>query len=332
MTGYRSWSAAAVVLTLAVAVGACERAEILEPSASASLQGSVSGCEPTGTGLTAKVVNRDVVGDTVDVGSCDVGAFFSESGRVRGAAFVQPDTDANSGNGVQYAVLAVDGARVDVRGSSVAVTDDYARQFIGIGLRDGARGTIADNTVTGFHRVGILLEGAGTAATVRRNVVTGIGEKTSGWAENGIQVSGGARGTLVDNEVADHWWDENDFLSAGVIVIQADGVTLRGNRLAGNDAGMVLFGDRHKAVRNRLRATAPDGQREGTLHYGALVSGRNNALVHNDFRTGTAADVGIYVFAGSRNTKLIGNAFSGGFATPTFDGGDDTKLPSPFVP
>lgn len=82
---------------------------------------------------------------------------------------------------------------------------------------------------------------------------------------------------MIDNRVQDHWWEENDFVSSGVIVFGADEVTVRGNELAGNDAGL-------------------------------------------------------YVFGGSVNAKLIGNTFAGGFGTPIFDGGDDTKLPAPFVP
>lgn len=319
-------AAAAAVALVAVA---CDQPQLLEPSASASAGASTSACVPTGTGLTAKVVNQDVTGGTIDVGSCDVGAFFDTDGSVQGATFVQPDE--NAGSGVQYAVL-VEGASVNVRRSSVDVVDSYARQFIGIGYRDGATGTIADNTLTGFHRVGILVDGAGSSATVRGNAVTGVGEKSTGWAENGIQVSRGAGATVIDNRVENHWWNLDNFSSAGVIVYGSDQVTVRGNELAGNDLSIALLGDRNVAVRNEIAATAPDGSRDGVFHYGAFVSGENNALVHNDFRTTTDADIGVFVTASSVNTKLIGNTFAGGFGFPIYDGGDDTKLPAPFVP
>lgn len=320
---------AAAAVVMALAVGACEQPQLLEPSASASLGAGSSSCVATGTGLTAKVVNQDVIGGTIDVGSCDVGAFFDVDGRVRDASFVQPAE--NPGPGVQYAVL-VQGASVDVRSSSVDVVDSYRRQFIGIGYRDGASGTIAKNSVTGFHRAGILVDGVGSSATVRGNTVVGIGEKSTGWAENGIQVSRGGSATLTGNRVEGHWWDLNDFVSSGVIVFGADGVTVRGSDLAANDAGLVLVGDRIKAVDNILDVSTPDGSRDGTLHYGALVFGENNALVRNDFSTTTGADIGVFVSATSSNTKLVGNTFAGGFGTPIFDGGDDTKLPAPFVP
>jgi hypothetical protein len=295
-------------------------------------QSSSSNCLPTGTGLTAKVVNEDVIGETIDVGNCDVGAFFSENGQVEDASFTQNASDPASGVQRQYAVL-VDGANVNVTESNVDVTDDYVHQFIGIGYRNGASGTIAENAVTGFHRVGILLDGSGTSAVVRSNDVTGIGEKTTGWAENGIQVSGGATGTVNDNEISNHWWDLNSFVSSGIIVFESDEVTVQHNTFAGNDASLVLLGSRNNAVGNEVAATAPDGNKDGTLHYGALVyGGENNGLRQNEFSTSTSADVGIYVVGGSVNTKLIRNTFSGGFGTKIFDGGGETKLPQPFDP
>lgn len=303
-----------------------------EGLATNATQSSSSDCLPTGTGLTAKVVNEDVVGGAIDVGNCDVGVFFSEDGQVKDASFTQLDSDPDGGPSKQYAVL-VEGADVDVTGSSVNVTDDYVHEFIGIGYRNGASGAIAENAVTGFHRVGILLDGSGTSAVVRSNEVTGIGEKATGWAENGIQVSRGATGTVNDNEISNHWWDLNNFVSTGIIVFRSDEVTVQHNTFAGNDASLVLFGSKNNAVGNEVAATAPDGSRDGTLHYGALVyGGENNGLRQNEFSTSTSADVGIYVVGGSVNTKLIRNSFSGGFGTKIFNGGEETKLPQPFDP
>lgn len=330
MTRLRAVMASTVALLTAVA--ACDRQgpnQVLEPVTEETRFSHGSTCHATGTGLTAKVVNEDVIGQTIEIDDCDVGAFFDEDGVVKNASFVQ--TDATPAPNVQH-LVRVEDARVEVTGSDFHVTPDYAHQIIHIGYRDGATGVIAGNTLTGFKRAGILLDGAGTAATIERNEVTGVGEKTTGWAENGIQISRGATGTVTDNRISDHWWDKNDFLSSGLLVFAADEVTAQRNTLEGNDGSLLLIGDRNNAVQNVVRATAPDGSRDGTQHFGAVVSGENNGVRQTDFTTATGADAGVFVFSGSANTKLIRNSFSDGFGVPIVDNGDGTKLPRPFVP
>jgi hypothetical protein len=332
---------AAATTALLFAVAACEdQSGVLEPTdapapalSSGELDGSTVDCKDTGTGLTAVVVNTDVIGQTIDVGDCDVGAFFSQDGVVENSTFTQ--ADASPAPSEQYAVR-VDGADVDVTGSEVDVVDDFGPQFIGIGYRDGATGQIADNTITGFHRVGILLDGAGTSADVKGNEVVGVGPKSTGWAENGIQVSRGATGTLKDNTVEDHWWNLNNFVSSGIIVFGSDGVTAHGNSLAGNDAALVVAGDDNNFLHNTVDVTDENGDTSGIFHAGAIVSsGENIGLRQNEFTTGSPAgsvNFGIFVTGAAVNTKLIRNTFDGEFAEEIVDQGDETKLPSPFAP
>lgn len=330
MTRLRAVMASAVALLTGVA--ACDRQgpnQVLEPVTDETRFSHGSTCHATGTGLTAKVVNEDVIGATIEIGDCDVGAFFDEDGVVKNASFVQ--TDATPAPNVQD-LVRVEGAQVDVTDSDFHVAPDYVHQIVHIGYRDGATGVIAGNTLTGFKRAGILLDGEGTSATIQRNEVVGVGEKATGWAENGIQISRGATGTVTDNRISDHWWDENDFLSSGLLVFAADEVTAQRNTLEGNDGSILLFGDRNNAIHNVVRATAPDDSKDGTLHFGAIVSGEDNGVRQNDFTTATQADAGIFVFAGSANTKLIRNSFDGEFAFEIVDNGDGTKLPQPFVP
>jgi hypothetical protein len=337
MTRLRTVVASVVVLVFVVA--GCESDASLAPEADAPapgptaavVDGDAVSCQSTGTGLTAALVNEDVVGRTIDVGACDVGAFFDEDGVVRNSTFEQPDPDG-AGAGTDQYLVRVEGAEVDVTGSHFEVTDDYRHQIIHVALAAGASGVVAGNELTGFKRVGILLTGEGTSGTVKRNRVTGVGEKDDGWAENGIQVSAGATAAVMANTVEDHWWDRNDFVSSGIIVFGSDGVTLQRNTLTGNDVSLVLDGDGNNAVHNTVEATAPDGSRDGTLHFGAIVnSGRDNGLRQNEFSSTTDADVGVFVSGASGNTKLIRNSFDG-FAQAIADQGEATKLPRPFVP
>lgn len=331
------------VLTLAVSLAfvalGCEGDVSLAPDgdpgspavSAAVVDGDDVSCQDTGTGLTAALVNEDVVDRTVDVGECDVGAFFDEEGVVRASTFEQPDPAGASGS-TQF-LVRVEGAEVEVTGTTFDVVDDYAHQIIHVGFVNGASGEIARNELTGFKRAGILLDGEGTEAAVKRNEVIGVGEKSDGWAENGIQVSRGATGTVTANTVEDHWWNLNDFVSSGVIVFDSDDVTAQRNQLAGNDAALVVQGDRMNAVHNSIDASAPDGEKEGVAHFGAIVfAGENNGLRQNDFSTETGSDAGVFVSAASVNTKLIRNTFEGAFGSEIVDQGDATKLPRPFEP
>lgn len=337
MSRTRSVSTFAVVLVLAVA--GCEGTASLAPDGggdaaavdAAVVDGDDVACRNTGTGLTAALVNEDVVGRTVDIGACDVGAFFDEDGVVRRSTFVQPDADG-AGAGSDQFLVRVEGADVEVRNSEFDVTEDYSHQIIHVGFLEGASGEIAGNELTGFKRVGVLVSGEGTSATVARNEVIGVGEKSAGWAENGIQVSGGAVATVKDNTVDDHWWDANDFVSSGVLVFGSDDVTVLRNELTGNDAAIAVQGDRNNLVHNAVDATAPDGSRDGTSHFGAIVfAGEDNGARQGEFTSETDADVGIFVSAASSNTKLIRNSFEG-FRAEIVDNGEATKLPRPFEP
>lgn len=344
---------AGLAFTLAVvfAVTACDQELSLAPEGEAAgptanadvVDGNVAGCQDTGfltdptdpgSELTAVVVNQDVVDQTIIVGDCDVGAYFDEGGVVENATFEQGDDDGAPS--VQYAVR-VDGANVEVTGSEVDVVEDFGPQFIAIGYRNGATGRIADNTITGFHRAGILLDGEGTSATVKGNEVTGVGEKTEGWAENGIQVSRGATGTLNDNEVRDHWWDKDDFVSSGIIIFGSDDVTAQHNTLSGNDAALTLQdGDRNNLIQNTVDVTDDDGDESGIFHAGAIVfSGEDTGLRQTQFTSGSpegSANFGIFLTGAAVNTKLIRNSFDGDFAQEIVDQGDETKLPDPFDP
>ena len=340
MSRARAALASAVVLALAVA--ACEQQVALAPdgeggtpaaSTSDVLDGD-DGCTPTGTGLEAVVVNQDLTGQTVDIGDCDVGAYFDEDGVVEDATFLQDDDEGAPS--VQYAVR-VDGADVEVTASEVDVVEDFGPQFIGVGYRNGATGQITDNVITGFHRTGILLDGESTEAVVSGNSVTGVGPKTGGWAENGIQVSSGATGTVKDNEVRDHWWDLNNFVSTGILVFGSDDVTVQRNTLAGNDLALGLGdGDNGNFIHNEVDVTDEDGDASGIFHAGAVVfSGENVGLRQNEFTTGSpqgSVNVGIFLTVAADNTKLIRNTFQGEFSQEIVDQGEATKLPAPFDP
>lgn len=280
-------------------------------------------CQDTGTGLTAKVVNEDVVGETIDVGDCDVGAFFNTNGEVTDSTFVQPD--ANPAPDVQHGVL-VDDADVDVTESEFSVIDSYNEEFIQIGYRDGASGEASDNELSGFKRAGILADGDGTDVTIHGNRVEGVGPKDTGWAENGIQVSRGATASVTDNVSRDHWWDTRDSCSSGIIVFKSDNVTVTGNDVRGNDCGTVLWGDGSEARGNHLEVYHDKAETLG--FYGVLIVGDGNAVEDNNIRShpDRSADVGVGIFG---EDNIVDGNFIHGFTEAIVGDEDGENVTTP---
>lgn len=228
--------------------------------------------------------------------------------------------------------IRIEGGRVSVSGNTIEGADQLSHEFLGIGAVDGAHATIDGNTVNGRHRVGILATDAGTDATIVDNRVVGGGRTSTGWAENGIQVSGGATGAVVGNQVGDHWWD-GDWMSSGIILFNpGDGVHLRDNVVTDSDAAIVPWGgDGHHVRGNTIEFTADGQGPAGTYNEGVWVANSaGTRVVQNDL---SAVDgvVGLYLTETATDTKLIGNRIDG-FEVPILDDGDETILPAPFDP
>lgn len=284
----------------------------------------------TGDGFRIAGQDLTIDGQALHDGSEGAYAIYNDgySGEITGNEITVEDMAANPTFGIR-----VEGGDVDVTGNDVEGDDALAQQFLSVAAADGARGRIEGNTLNGGHRVGILAEGSGTDASIRDNDVTGLGPKSDGWAENGIQVSAGASADVRGNTVADHWWDLDNFQSAGIILYQPDDdVQIQRNTVRDNDAGVALWGgDRHNAIHNTVEVTDADPGENGVAHYGVLVLATENSGVRQNTITAEAGSIGVLVYSSAENTKLIGNDVSG-FDELIADQGADTKLPRPFDP
>lgn len=229
--------------------------------------------------------------------------------------------------------IRVEGGNVDVTSNVVDGDDALSQQFLSVAIADGATGNVQSNTLNGGHRVGLLAEGSGTDVSVRDNEVTGLGPKSDGWAENGIQVGGGATARVRGNTVADHWWDLDNFQSAGIILYQpGDGVNIQRNTVRNNDAGVALWGgDEHNAIHNSVEVTDADLGENDAAHYGVLALDTADSGIRQNTIGAEDGNIGVLVYPSAENTKLVGNEISG-FADAIADEGADTKLPKPFDP
>src|SRR5690606_29886821 len=121
--------------------------------------------------------------------------------------------------------------------------------------RAGATGTIRDSVLTGAHRAGIVIRGAGTDVTIAGNTIQGTGAKTSGWAENGIQVDQGATAGINGNLVAGHWWDgPSNFGSTGIYLWSSQS-QVADNTMIDNEFSIFLVGDDNHVSGNQTSST-----------------------------------------------------------------------------
>tara|TARA_R100001143_G_scaffold6711_1_gene9065 strand:- start:5663 stop:6664 length:1002 start_codon:yes stop_codon:yes gene_type:complete len=279
---------------------------------------SLSQCHDTGVGLTANYINESPNG-SFDV-NCDIGIYFNEDGNIRGATLNGTVDGAKS---VQYGIY-IDGADVKITNTSVSVVGDYPHQFISVAYINGASGTLSKSELSGAHRVGLLVRGGDTNVKVRGNKIIGTGAKTSGWAENGVQVDQGAVVNFTNNDVADHWWDgESNWASTGVMLNGADNSSVTNNTFTDNEFSAFVIGDDNSFKSNKTSSDVVSESSFDFVAWGVLLLGANNDITGNRL-TATDGGAGIYIYPGSEGNKLTGNRISG-FASPIVDGGVDTK-------
>ena len=65
--------------------------------------------------------------------------------------------------------------------------------------------TISNNSINGYQKNGVTANDVGTTAFVRHNVISGVG-RTTGAAQNGIQIGYGAAGEVIGNSVANNYY------------------------------------------------------------------------------------------------------------------------------
>ena len=257
--------------------------------------------------------------------TCDVGIFYNESGVITDANLAGTVADAQS----EQIGIYVYQADVDVRNSAVSVEENYPHQFVSIRY-DDATGTIRGNTLEGAHRAGIVARGDQTDVTIHGNSIIGTGAKTSGWAENGIQVDQGAVATIRNNHVEGHWWDgdgNNPWASTGIMLFGSDGSSVIGNTLVDNEFSIYVAGDENKLRANRATSSVESSSELYAYRaYGVLVVGDRNDLAGNRFtETNNNGAAGIYEFAGSNRNKFTGNQIRG-FEWPVFSLGSDALV------
>ena len=285
-------------------------------------------------GTTANVVDLTIVGSALSNTHCDGGAdrlrgifFDGASGSIIGN--IVDDINQGAGSGCQ------EGNAIEARNPPFDGTHLGTKVV-----------TISGNSITDYQKTGIVVNGD-VDASIHSNVVTGI-SNTPAIAQNGIQVGFGATASAKRNTVGNNWFGGTGWFSTGILIFEAQDVTVQGNTVTDNQVGVAIeawawFGpdaNDNKVIRNTITGSEV-GVSVAALDFGGLttrnVAANNNKVTNNTITAGSGADTGIIVFAGevsggtaydafAVNNKIINNKITGYDPAIDLDGDMASKV------
>jgi len=127
--------------------------------------------------------------------------------------------------------------------------------------------------ILNYTKNGITFNQPNITANINNNVVTGLG--SIDWSgQNGIQIGYGATGTISNNTVSNNVYpDTNTWWSTGIVVYESDNVTVTGNNVTHNIAGIYIqCGSNCSVTGNTISNTTGD-------QAGIMVSDRDDAML-----------------------------------------------------
>jgi len=255
--GYRTISAALAAASSGVTIKVCagtytEQLAVTKPVTITAV-GSVTVAVPASP--TDSTTACDNALTSVAPGGVDMdGVSICTSGTVAltGLTVSESVPVLNCGDNM-YGILVAGGADLVAKNVTVdgATESPLNGCQLGIGIEVGAgsasevgKATLTHVSVSDYQKNGITVDGAGSTATINNSFVTGAGE-TDQIAQNGIQISDGAVGTIKSTTVSGN---ECDQASCGPNGLQAQatgvlfygagaGSILESSSLSGNDIG-----------------------------------------------------------------------------------------------
>jgi hypothetical protein len=191
-------------------------------------------------------VNGQLISGDTDASGCDIGIYIGTG--VTGVTISATVHDAD-----KFGIYN-DGGDVGISGSAVTKTGNHTagvfdpngvQTGLGVLFDPGSTGSIEGSIISEYQKGGIVVNGAGTSASLIGNTVTGLGP-VNFIAQNGIQVSRGAIADLTENEVSGNIYTQNGdcapggvgscvgVVSTGVLFFQA-GVTPKTGEIASSN-------------------------------------------------------------------------------------------------
>ena len=99
--------------------------------------------------------------------------------------------------------------------------------------------TITNNEITGYHKGGVVVDNAGSDATIAENLIVGAGS-TPIVAQNGIQVSRWATAEVKRNTVNGNWFSGSNWTAIGILVFETQDVMVQRNEVNNNLTGVGI--------------------------------------------------------------------------------------------
>jgi len=236
------------------------------------------------------------------------------------------------------------GVRVD-GGGSASITDNHITQIHdspfggcqnGVGILvgrnvEGQIGTaaISHNVIDDYQKGGIVVDNAGSSATIDHNTIVGVGP-TALIGQNGIQISRGASAVASHNNVSANIYSPQTDSSTGFLLFNPGAVTLEHNKVSSNDVGIDVEGATGTIiVQNDVSGSTYDGifllstsgarviqnttNNNGSGNPGdggiSLTTSTNNTLEQNTSKKNTGD--GIFVDSTSTGNELTNNDLKG---------------------
>jgi parallel beta-helix repeat protein len=141
--------------------------------------------------------------------------------------------------------------------------EDYNAICVGFSaLGEVGHATVVGNTINGYQKAGIVVDGAGSTAAVLRNTVAGsVRTDPDHPVPYGIQVSRGALAEVTGNKVSNNSHTTGAALSVGILLFEAaNKVEVIGNTAKGNDTGICVKQTNEATLeRNRALDSLFDG-------------------------------------------------------------------------
>ena len=133
------------------------------------------------------------------------------------------------------------------------------------------------SSIGSYFAFGVVAVGTGANLTVKENSVFGLGD-TSVISQGGIEITGGATGTIIANRVTNNTKSDAFFQSTGIFANGGHGVLIGGNDVRGNLFGISLQtvtgfdADNAVIAFNTVSKTGRDG---------IWICSNNNVVDHN---------------------------------------------------
>lgn len=173
----------------------------------------------------------------------------------------------------------------------------------------------AGNTIDDYQKGAIDIRGVGSVGTISDNTIRGAGP-TSAIAQNGIQISRGARATVTENTVSRNAYTGNNVATGFLAFGQVGEVVVSQNKMLDNDVG-IDAGTETSSVIVRGNATT------GGI-YGIIVDRASNVSVERNTVLG-AGTFGLYATEDAKGNTFQDNAASGTTGGGDFDCRDESK-------